>query len=351
MIRPPRVIEQRAVCVIAAGLIATASSFVGSSVHAQQGTSASIAEQLFLQGRALMQEKKYESACEKFRASYDLDRSATGTLLNLALCHEATHKTATAWAEFRQVAAESMGRREERVVLAREHEQKLFPLLPWLRIEVPPGSRVRDLSLVLDSGAPIAEPAWGADFPIDPGKHVLRIAAPRMQSAERTITIGPSERQRIVIAPLAPEPDGKAATLDDAAPQPPDDGSSTRTRRMIGFALGGAGIAAIGVGLGFGVVAAKRNDEAKSLCPADRCASQDLKDNASQKLSSSNASANIANVAVGAGALFLAGGVVLVLTAPRASDPATRSSTKGAAFRAAAAPIAGGALVTFGGAL
>src|SRR6476646_2818243 len=109
----------------AACLIAVAALFAAQAALAQGG-SPSIAEQLFLEGKALMQQQQYELACEKLQASHDLDTTATGTLLNLALCHEQINRTASAWAEFRQVEAESTGRREDRVTLAREHETKLF---------------------------------------------------------------------------------------------------------------------------------------------------------------------------------------------------------------------------------
>ena len=125
-----------------------------------------------------MQKKEYARACEKLKASHDLDPTATGTLLNLALCHERIGKPATAWAEFRQVAAESAGRREDRVKLAREHEGKLLPILSRVRIFVRPDTRVEGLSLRLDKGPPIAEASWGTELPSTPASTCSRLRRP-----------------------------------------------------------------------------------------------------------------------------------------------------------------------------
>src|SRR5258706_7643021 len=68
------------------------------------GTEVALAEVLYQKGRQLMTEGKFAEACPKFGESYRLD-AATGTLLNLASCHEAEHKLATAWLEFTEAVA------------------------------------------------------------------------------------------------------------------------------------------------------------------------------------------------------------------------------------------------------
>src|SRR5262249_4603052 len=142
---------------------------LASAAPAYAQSEGGIAEQLFVEARKLMDDGKLEEACKKFGASYDLDRTATGTLLNLALCHEAIHKPATAWAEFRQVAAESEGKRQNRVTLARSHEEKLWPILPRIRIVVPDAVRVTGLKVVLDQAKPLSEAVWNTIVPVDPG--------------------------------------------------------------------------------------------------------------------------------------------------------------------------------------
>src|SRR5262245_1202284 len=63
-----------------------------------------VAEGLFQEGRKAMASGQIADACAKFSESYRIAQRL-GTLLNLATCHEAEGKTASAWAEFVEAAA------------------------------------------------------------------------------------------------------------------------------------------------------------------------------------------------------------------------------------------------------
>src|SRR5258708_16936901 len=65
---------------------------------------AAIAEQLFRDGRTLLEAGKTDEACEKFAASQRL-AAAIGTQLNLAVCRERQGRTATAWSIYVDVEA------------------------------------------------------------------------------------------------------------------------------------------------------------------------------------------------------------------------------------------------------
>src|SRR4051812_13667011 len=85
------------------------------------------AEELFRQGKAEMAKGSYERACPMFAESYKQD-PAMGTLLNLALCHEAIGRIATAWGEWRTVeqqARSAVPPREDRIKMAHDHAEKL----------------------------------------------------------------------------------------------------------------------------------------------------------------------------------------------------------------------------------
>lgn len=317
--------------------------------HAQDGSS-SIAEQLFVEGKALLQEKQYERACEKLKASHDLDRTATGTLLNLALCHELLGKPATAWAEFRQVAAESAGRREDRVRLAREHEAKLVVLLSRVLIVVTPVARVDGLSVRLDRGSPIAEPSWGTELPIDPGKHVLEVSAPGKLPRVVGFVVGEvSDRQTVTIEPLEDAPSAPASGAGEQEAVERERRAALNARRAIGLTLGGVGLAAVGVGLTFGLVGSNKNRDVRDTCPNDLCPNAGAQSRAESSLSSAKTFATVSNITVGVGSLLVVSGVVLVLTARPGKAAAPSASPTAATVRVLPAPIAnGGALFLSG---
>ena len=326
------------------GTLATAAALVLLAMSSTAKAQESIAEQLFLEGKQLMAEENFELACAKFKAAHNLDRTATGTLLNLALCHERTKRTASAWAEFRQVAAESEGWREDRVKLAREHESRLAPLLSRVRIIVPPAAHVPGLTLVLDNGQPIADASWGTDLPVDPGPHVIHVAAPTRVAAEIPVTIGDvADRKLVTIPVLAHAPieplrlDADHVALERAT-------AKRQTRRIVGYSLGGAGVATLAVGLMFGLSASSRNDDAKSLCNTNGvCPDSATKSEASHTLASAQDAASVANILSIAGGALVLGGAVLVLTAlpGRATAPIAVHVT----------PLWGGAGLSLGGAL
>ena len=259
--------------------------------HAQ---SAAPAEALFEAGKTLMQQKRYVEACAKLEASHDLDKEAIGTLLNLALCHEVINKPASAWAEFRQVAAKSAVKREDRVALAREHEAKLFPLLSYVTIVVAPAARAPGLAIELD-GQPIDEAAWGAALPVDPGTHVVHSSAPGRLASTQQLVIAEdkAERQSLTVKALGtPQP-------AERAPEP----SRRATGNLaLGVVLGAVGIAAGTTGAVFGGIAASKNSHAKALCANDVCPDEATRSDAAGGIRAAKTDALVADVTIGVGA-------------------------------------------------
>jgi hypothetical protein len=238
---------------------------LGSPAFAQSGATAA-AEQLFQDGKKLLDAGKTHEACEKFAASQEAD-PGLGTLLHLASCHEKEGKTASAWAEFSDAMAQAENHGEkDREKYAREHVQALDKQLHKVVLEMP--KRPDGLALKLD-GKAIPVGSLGTAFPMDPGAHALEISAPRKKTATQTLRVGAGVgSERVVLAELVDEPTAAptSSRLPDAAQR--DDGSRVAdggtppdtTKRWVGVGLGASGIA-LGVVAGVELATAASRDK------------------------------------------------------------------------------------------
>lgn len=178
--------------------------------HAQTETRAAVADALYRQARDLMASGKYDEACPKFAESQRLD-PATGTLLNLAACHEKQGKFATAWLEYSDalVAARRDGR-DDRVQYAADRAAELEPKLSRLTLLLAADADAPGLTLELD-GANVGRAVLGAPTPVDPGTHHVQVSAPGKQTQVLSVEVGAvADQQSLTITRLA-----------DAEPEPP----------------------------------------------------------------------------------------------------------------------------------
>lgn len=189
------------------------------SVFAQSETKAAVAEGLYRQARDLMAAGKVDEACPKFAESQRLD-PATGTLLNLAACHEKQGKVATAWIEYSDAlfAARRDGR-EDRVDYARQRAAELEPKLSRLTLQIEPGAEHPELALELD-GAVLGRAVVGAPMPIDPGNHVVRATAPGKKPWQQTVVIAAVADQETLTIPLLEDAPAEPVAAAPAAPAP-----------------------------------------------------------------------------------------------------------------------------------
>jgi hypothetical protein len=263
------------------------------------------AEELFQQARALVDAGKYAEACPKLERSQKLD-PAVGTQFNLADCWEHVGRTASAYETFGQVAsiARAAGK-FERERSARERIAALEPRLARVRLVVnatAPGLELRIDDLAIDKAR------WTGAFPIDPGPHVVRATAPGRLPFEARFTA--VERSSV---------DTNVPELVDPMPPPPPPivaAPTSSTQRTLAVVAGGVGIAAIGVGSIFGIVAISKKSTAERECPSGtfhfRCPTEE----GSSAWNSSTSAGTISTIGFVAGAVLLAGAGVLWFTAP-----------------------------------
>lgn len=301
---------------------------ISGEAAAQNAADKAAAEQLFKEARTLIGAKKFEEACPKLEASLRLD-AALGTRLNLASCYEELGRLASAWGMYHEAADLAANENQpKRVKFAQEHAKALEARLPKLVITAAtpvPGLRVTRDGTVIDAAV------FGSPIYVDPGTRKIVAEAAgyepfaldvvALEGKETKVEVPALTAKPVPIAPEVPVQPGAAA----GAVRFQTGGDPGRTRRMTGLIVGGAGLAATAVGLGFGLSARSKWNEATDdgLCDTDTdvCTpeGQELADSARSR-------ATISTVMVGVGAAMVVTGAVLYFTAPRAARESTRSA-------------------------
>lgn len=298
-----------------------------------QGQNIAIADALFVAARGLMEAERYPEACAKFAESYRLD-PASGTLLNLAVCHEHEGKLASAWGEFREALHEAeSARRADRAQLAREHADALGPQLPYLTVEVPVAARVRGLEIVRN-GVPTLEAAWDEELPVDPGLVRIEVRAPGYRTETREVTIAPRQHLTVRVPALAPTPaaDPTPAVVEreetelvraepastSTGPSPSDEPLAPSRRRRAGLGLIAAGALTTSVGITAGVMTLHERGQSDDACPKfdgeRRCTQAGV-----DAMKSARKWALVSDLGLGLGVVGIAAGLYVLLSTPRAA--------------------------------
>jgi hypothetical protein len=280
------------------------------------------AQALYEQATAEMDAGRYASACHKLEEVTKLVPEGLGAKLTLGQCYEALGKRASAWTQFAlvEVMAAKAGQ-EERSKVAGEKAAALKPQLAMLSIEVPVEARSIPGFVVTRDGVPLGDAQWGLPLPVDAGSHEVTATAPGYKPWKQAVDV-PRDGEKLSVRVKALEVDPNAGLK--AAPGPAGDPALQRPwQRPLGIgamALGGAGVAAGAVlgGLALTKMGASNKD---NHCDAlDRCDDTGL-DLREQAVGLGNGS----TAAIVAGAVVLAGGVVLFATAPAVTAKEERS--------------------------
>jgi hypothetical protein len=226
------------------------------------------AEDLFQEGRRLLAEGQTDEACARFADSYAMVASS-GTLLNLALCHQKQGKTATAWNEYKAAArlARNQGR-EDRATVADGKARALEATLA--RVTTTAVEKVPDLRVAIETGA-IGEGGLGVDVPIDPGTHKVIVTAPGYLPWTTTLEVKEAQQIALEIPRLEAEP-LPASLLRSAAPasvvdsRDGLDGAAATRRSSLGLYLGVGGSILLAGGTVFWSVAYAKFQSAKDAC-------------------------------------------------------------------------------------
>ncbi len=271
------------------------------------------AKTLFDQAQQLMDQKKYAQACSKFQASND-QVARVGTLLNLGDCYEKNGQNASAWGAY--VDAITLGRRQghpEYEDYAKRKVASLEPGLLRVTVNVPPEVRVPGMTIKRDGKVLLAEGAWGAPLPMDPGQHTFEVTAPTKKTETLHVTVLPGKNAEVTVAKLEDAPVQGPKVVTHVVQQVVEVQGFWTTQRIIGTVVAGVGALTMAGGGIFGGVAASTWNDAKTKCgPSFPTCPFDS--NAPQLGDQANAYATTSTVLLIAGGAAVAAGAAVFLT-------------------------------------
>lgn len=274
------------------------------AAHAQEKSKAT---QLFEEGRKLMRSESYAAACPIFEDSFTLD-PAVGTALNLAHCYEKLGRLATSYQWHEKAATLAAANKQEaRANFAREQMARLDTAVARIVVQV--AQPVPGL-VVTRNGAPVI---IGTSERIDAGSYDIAASAEKYQPWQTNVIAVDGQTLTIDVPALLSKP-----AIPKPAPPPPIANNKRKTRMIIGYTVGGAGVACLFTGLGFGLAAKSAWDDARDLCPAGsaRCSPT-----AVSLGNTAGTRADVATVMTAVGVAGISASVVILITAPRKETP------------------------------
>ena len=277
-----------------------------------------LAQSLFEQARRQMAAHDYAAACPKLAQSQSLDPSA-GTLLNLAVCHEASGRLATAWVEFSDAAAAARAAHEDtRVSFATTRAQALEPRLAHLVVTL--HGPADGVTATLD-GAPVGSAVFTSPLPVDAGTHALVVAVDGKAVWQKAVEVRDGASVAVEVpadalvrasgaAPAGTGTPALAASLSGSGP-----GSGSRAPAFVVLGVGAAGLV---VGSVFGVVALGQKSTLDGIagCPSACPPSQH------SKIDALHGSEIASDIGLGVGLAGAAIGTVLLLRGSGGEAPA-----------------------------
>jgi tetratricopeptide (TPR) repeat protein len=191
---------------------------------------------------------------------------------------------------------------DEARVSAEKERDALSSRIPRLTV-ILKGARAADVTLVIDERE-IPTPLVGKSLPVNPGT-VLVVVRKGEEEVSKQVVVEESLRREIEIEWKAGE--SQAIPTAAAAEEPREDGSSNKTRKILGWTGIGLGAVALGMGTATGIIAI--NKHSKWGCDKAGCPDTTTQDQRDQ----GNTLRTLSTIGFVAGGVLAATGITLVL--------------------------------------
>lgn len=233
----------------------------------------SVARQLFAEAKADADAGRWSEAAAKFRRAAAI-KDTPGIRFHLARCEEEQGAFVEALVEYDRAREliESGVKAADVEKLLPEARARVEAKAAQLTLRLEPGLGA---SVELD-GKALSISVVGAPFPVNPGQHRLRVAAPGRAhyAAELELGVGEKRELSIVLAALTPSSEPAAPRSAAVAASPPEDAKSggVEARTVLLASEATLFVAALGTGIAFTFVhasASERYDAANAQVLAE----------------------------------------------------------------------------------
>ncbi len=287
---------------------------------------AGIAIELFTQGKQLMNAGDYAEARVRLKESARLDPKV-GTLASLAVCEERLGHLADAHARWQQARTLATATNDPRRPLTESELARIDRVVPKLTINVR-GPSASGLIIKADD-LEVGPGVLGTALPVNPGDHTVSATAPGKRPWSTQVHTDADGKTIVVdVGPLEDAPasgdDGAttshAFSVSPTEPLPLQTPSGWRAQRTVGIVVTGVGAAGLVLGGVSGLQTLLLKNDRNKFCDANNvCTSQQ---GVSDDRSARNW-ANVSTIALAVGGAITAGGIALILTAPRGAPAVT----------------------------
>jgi hypothetical protein len=287
----------------------------------------------FQEGRKYIEAGNCDAAVTKLRESLSFEPSV-GARLSLADCLEASDPLA-AWRALKDAANLAYINADDRLPLAETRAAALEKRLPTIRIVVPqatleqPGFELRVDGELVDK----FHYRTGV-IATKPGKHVVEASAPLRHWAQQVTAEPGGSAQVSVQLERDTCSNGPANGVAGPAPVTLVRESPGSTRRTLGVAIAGVGIAGLASGVVFGILTLNKKSKIDEICGGNAGDCHAAPGSVDPERQSATTTATISTASFIAGGVAVLGGGLLYFTAPNGASSSS-SSTGRASIRLA----------------
>lgn len=269
----------------------------------------------FQEGRRYIEQGNCDAAVTKLRESLAHEPSI-GARLSLADCTEATDPVG-AWSLLKDAAAHAYVAHDDRLQVIEQRAAALEKKSPNIVVTIPPQSmETAGFELRVD-GVLIDRYVYKTGVVVvKPGRHLVEATAPGRRWSESVHVDGTIPARVTVLLQQESCASGATAGGGAASTQVSVGEAPGSTRRTLGLALAGVGLAGITSGVVFGIVTLNKKSSIDEACGGNAGSCQAPPGSVDGDRDAASTTATISTASFIAGGVALLGGAALYFTAP-----------------------------------